>query len=262
MNHTALLVLKTITSIWSIGLYLSPAPAVYRIHKAKSTGETQLIPFVTMFCNYHIWAMYSLFVDDLFPLFCTTIFAELMAVVYTLVYARYAQDKKLVLKTVAIAAVLVSLITLYAALGWVGVIPQSNSSIGLVLGYIGDITTCLFFASPLIKIRTVIQTRSAACIIVPMCIMGGIGNVLWVAYSMAASNTFILVPNVICLCLNALQVFLSIKYNSNKTKGSDNLTVCIEIPSKTDERVILSPTYHAVQSPLAPIGLSTREQRV
>lgn len=262
MNHTALLVLKSITSIWSIGLYLSPAPAVYRIHKAESTGQTQLIPFVTMFCNYHIWTMYSLFVDDLFPLFCTTIFAEIMAVVYTLVYARYAEDRTQVLKTVGIAAIPVSLITLYAVLAWVGVIPQSNSSIGLVLGYIGDVTTCMFFASPLVKIRTVIQTQSAACIIVPMCIMGGIGNALWIAYSLAASNTFILVPNVICLCLNALQVFLSFKYRSNQTKGTDNLTVCVEIPVKGDERVVLSPTYHAVQSPLAPVGLSTPEQRV
>lgn len=55
MNPSALVVLKTITSVWSIGLYLSPAPTVYRIYKTKATGETQLIPFVTMICNYYLW---------------------------------------------------------------------------------------------------------------------------------------------------------------------------------------------------------------
>lgn len=55
MNHAVLIALKTVTTLWSFGMYLSPAPTVYRIHKAQATGEIQFVPFVVMFCNYHVW---------------------------------------------------------------------------------------------------------------------------------------------------------------------------------------------------------------
>lgn len=182
--------------------------------------------------------------DEIFPVFCTTVFAEILAVVYTMVFARYATDKKLVLKTIGVAAVPMSIISLFVLLAWTSAIPQSNAKTGLVLGYFADVTSCLFFASPLIKVRTVIQTRSTACIIAPMCIMGGIGNAIWIAYSSAAGDMFLLVPNAVSLCLNGVQIFLFIKYRPRKATEMD-----LENPKANG--LIESPSFAVIQSPLA-----------
>lgn len=122
------------------------------------------------------------------------------------------------LKTVCFAAIPISVITVFALLVCTGAIHQSNATTGLVLGYIAATTTCLFFASPLIKVRTVLRTKSAACIITPLCVMGGIHTAIWMAYALAVSDMFLLVPNVIAFILNALQIFLAIKYRPSSSK--------------------------------------------
>lgn len=194
-------------------------------------------------------SLYSLFVGDLFPLFCAMAFAEVMGLIYTLIYIYHTQQRKQAFKTVAIAAVPISLLTLYAVLAWTDVIPQSNAVTGKVLGYMGITTSCLFFASPLVKMRTVIRTRSAACIIAPLCITGGIGNALWIVTSAVAGDMFVLVPNSICLVLNSIQVFLAVKYDPSKSKCpvDEGLAISIEVPVKAGE--LDNPVYYALQSP-------------
>lgn len=55
MDPALLTVLKVLTSLLSILLYLSPIPMMRRVHRAKQVGETQLLPLVGMFVNCFSW---------------------------------------------------------------------------------------------------------------------------------------------------------------------------------------------------------------
>lgn len=55
MNEVVLAVLKVLTSMSTICVYLSPSVNMVRCHKNQSMGATQFIPFVCMFGNSHLW---------------------------------------------------------------------------------------------------------------------------------------------------------------------------------------------------------------
>lgn len=200
--------------------------------------------------------LYGLFIDDLFPLAITTLIGQIMALVYITSFAWISKEHAYVVRTCAIGAVPILFITLYAVLAWQGVTHQSFHSIGLVLGYIGVGTSLIFYGSPLIKIRTVLQTKSAACIPVDLNIMGAINNVLWVIYSIVTSDVFIFIPNMGCFILASLQIMLYFRFHPNKAAAAttvdtleNNIVVCIVAPRAHDE--VKSPSFQALHSPVA-----------
>lgn len=55
VSSALLLTVKVLASLGSMALCMSPMPSTYRIYKAKSTGETVLLPLVTFWMSCHIW---------------------------------------------------------------------------------------------------------------------------------------------------------------------------------------------------------------
>lgn len=51
MNDVVFVVLKVLLTVSSLCIYLSPVPIMRRMVSARSTGETQLLPFVCMLVN-------------------------------------------------------------------------------------------------------------------------------------------------------------------------------------------------------------------
>lgn len=160
--------------------------------------------------------LYGLFSGDVFPLAATTLIGQIMALVFIACFAWISKDYAYVARISAIGAVPILSLTLYGVLAWQGVTHQSNHNTGLVLGYIGVATSMIFYGSPLIKIRSVLQTKSASCIPVHLNAMGAINNVLWVAYALAVSDMFIVIPNLTCFVLASLQVVLYFRFHPDK----------------------------------------------
>lgn len=52
---SAVFAFKILTVLSSLGLYLSPSRNVYRIYTTKQTGDIQLVPLISMGCNYFTW---------------------------------------------------------------------------------------------------------------------------------------------------------------------------------------------------------------
>lgn len=253
MHGALFTVFKTLPTLGSLAMYLSPAPRMYNIYKTKTTGEMLLLPIVCMFTNCHMWVMYGLFVDDVFPLSTSMFIGECFALLYTVIFTVHTADRKAAFTIITVSLCTIALATLYALLSYAGVTGQSNHSIGLVLGYVGIATTLVFFSSPLATIRRVLRTKSAASIPIPLCAMGMTCNTLWIIYALIVTDTFILVPNVVALCFTLSQVLLYIKYNPNK------------LPDTTPKGdAASSPTFEVMASPLQPVGhgSSDVQQRV
>ncbi|ETL28631.1 hypothetical protein L916_18063 [Phytophthora nicotianae] len=95
-------------------------------------------------------------------------------------YAKYCSDQVYVVNTLIIGGIPFVLLTVHAILVAVGAIDQSRDQLGVVFGYLANITTFAVFMSPFEKIRLVIETKSSAAIPVFLCALNLINSGLWV----------------------------------------------------------------------------------
>lgn len=205
-----------------------------------------------------------MFIDDIFPVAITTFICSMIGLSYVIVFVHITRDKANALKKCVIFAVPMALFILYAILSAAGVTNQSHANTGKVFGYITIVTAAIFYTSPLLKIKHVLQTRSAAVIPVALCCVGTINNALWLSYGWTIDNWIIAGPNAFCACFGVFQICLWIKYRPTRTikegaENKDDLRISIVISPSNEKHLgvsnLDSPTFHAIVSPMAPIGL-------
>lgn len=280
MNETLYVILKVVTSVSSLGIYVSPIPSMRRILKAKSPGEMQLIPLVGLFINCHLRyvvlcgaivnrsvltclhlnsMLYGISIHDLFPMVFTFLFGEIMAVIYIAIFARVTSDRAYVRKICSYGSVPTVLVSLYAGLVWGGLTNQSMAETSVLLGYVCVLSSIALFSSPLMTVRKVVQTKNADSIPIALVTVGFISNTLWTLYGMAADEVFVWAPNVVCVLMGLVQILLYVKYNPNKRPESSPLDVItvdfvdeyeFSKPGKRDLVLqVTSPSFRAMQSP-------------
>lgn len=115
---------------------------------------------------------------------------------------------------------MLTLVTIYAALGFGGVTHQSRNQVEQIIGFIGIATSVLLYASPLETIRRVLATKSAASIPIWLCVAGTVSNALWTVYAVTISDFFFLVPNAICLAFAGFQMLLYTVFNPSRQKST------------------------------------------
>lgn len=180
-------------------------------------------------------------VDDIFPLGITTAIDSMLGLSYSIVFVLSTRDRAKAMKAFTIVLVVTAVIVLYAALAWAGCTDQSCVDAASVLGYIVAASAIAFYLSPLAKLRTVLRTKSAGAIPIAMVAVGALNNALWLTYAVIVKDNFIMVPNVVCLTFNTIQVLLYIKYNPKRS---------MEKPSGTSDEMIVVVHETLGSSPL------------
>lgn len=186
--------------------------------------------------------IYGYITDNIFPLFASYLLGELLAVGYLAVYYKYSTQRRLVLKICFGHVLVMILATVYAFLGDYGRLPQSPGQAESVFGYLTVAGNICMFASPFETIRLVLRTKSAATIPIALCLMGCICNVIWLVYSVANDDMFMLTSCSICLLIGAVQVVLYAVFPPN---GDDLET----LPTDRKESTSHSPVFLPVLSP-------------
>lgn len=248
--------LSIVTTITQVVMTLSPVPDLYHIHKAKSTGEMVVFPLVAMIVNNNVWTMYGYMTNSMFPLFATSLFGEIIATLYTVVYFVYCPDRAYVLRTVAVGGAVFAATTTYVALGSAGVTHQSLKQVYTIHGWIAVAINIFMYASPLEKVHSVIQTKNSAPIPINLSVMIFVNCCLWVATAVVDNDVFVLTPNCIGVVLTTVQIVLYFVYRPKKTQAipKDEL-VEIAINNGNAIEPVSSPVvaFEPLRSPLAPL---------
>lgn len=217
--------------------------------------------------------LYGYLSENIFPVFSTFAAGEVMAICYLAVYYRYTKEREEVRKLIIGLFAALLLVTIYALSGefMMGITSQTKKSTSMVVGYIAAIVCLLLFASPLATLRRVIRTKSAASFPIAMCVVGFVGNSLWVTYGAMINDMFMCLSNVACVAFGFVQIVVYIIYNPNKKVGAANnegkelLEVVVASPSSntsTEEAEMGSGSsdndapaaqaaFHALKSPRA-----------
>lgn len=207
-----------------------------------------------------------MFIDNIFPLAITMFTCSMIGLFYSIVFVICTRNKANALRKCAIFAVPMTLVILYAILAAVGATNQSHANTGKVFGYLTIVTGAIFYTSPLLKIKHVLETKSAAVIPVAFCCVATINNALWATYGALIDNWIIGGTNSFCCFFGVLQVCLWIKYrptrlNKKGAENMDDLSVSIVLTPSDQKHLGISaaesPTFQAIASPMVPIGLKT-----
>lgn len=214
--------------------------------------------------------LYGFFTDDIFPLSFTCVVGDSLALIYITVFINTTDDRRYASRVCGIALATCLLLSLYAGLAWRGITNQSTDATGTVLGYISVVINCLFYSSPFATMRHVVRTKCAESIPIALVTMGTISNGLWTVYGLADSDLFIIVPNAICVAVGIMQMLLYAKYKPSLLLTEAEILECgdamveLTTPKQNDDSFGMhSPSFHALRSPLAPIGETNKtEMRV
>ncbi|CAH0475450.1 unnamed protein product [Peronospora belbahrii] len=213
MGFSALATLLHLTTAAiQIGMNLSPAPDMYRVHKSKTTGQMALLPLVLMCFNNHLWLLYGLLTGNIFPLCATALVGEIAGVIFTSIYYRWARNILGTQRICAVAFFGMAVVTMYVLLGVTGKTGQTYDQVVSILGYVGaTINTCMY-ASPLATIKVVVETKSSASLPINLCVMIFLNCCMWSASSLVDNDMFVLIPSVIGLVFSGVQIPLYFIY--------------------------------------------------
>ncbi|ETP32897.1 hypothetical protein F442_18482 [Phytophthora nicotianae P10297] len=233
--------IKILTTIVQVAQRLSPVPDVYRVHKQRDTGVMAFMPLVAMLlCNH---------VCEELPLFSVCVFGDIVVALYVMFYAKYCSDQVYVVNTLIIGGIPFVLLTVHAILVAVGAIDQSRDQLGVVFGYLANITTFAVFMSPFEKIRLVIETKSSAAIPVFLCALNLINSGLWVVNGVVDNDLFIIVPNAVGVALSGIQVILDI-VSASKAGSEQDVVMDLEVDTAT--KTSTSSVFAHLVSPKTP----------
>lgn len=265
-SEAVILLLRILTALSAFVVILSPAPAIYRIHKNKSVGHLTIFPLASLLANSHMWMLYGYFRGNIFPVMISFGFGDFATAAYIAVYYRYApptQQRKFLQVLAVLCSALLG-ITIYGIVAAAGVTHQSYEQISHVMGIFAILTAIALYGAPFFeKVVYVMRTKDAQPIQIVMVICGFANNSLWVIYTSLDGNWLQFIPNAICVPLGITMLVLYVLYKprhpttvcQTPQDASGVISIVIETPKAEiqEKERTASVRYEPLVSPLAPV---------
>ncbi|KAI9994675.1 hypothetical protein PInf_011501 [Phytophthora infestans] len=239
-------VFRVVAACTSLMMILSPTPAVYKIYKTKSIGNSNIVSLVSVFANCHVWTLQGLLTRNWFPVFSTFVSGDFISIIYMFVFLRYTPDRKQAWKIIAVHAAVLSIITTYAVLGGRGVFTSlSRDQANDIMGYLAVCVTLVLYSSPFLKIKDVVKYKTGVFIPIHMVMAGTFNNAMWITYTPMSGPS-----------KHPLGYGATLEDLLEKEKEDDGiLSIAIDRTSmqSSTKAIPQSPMYQMIKSPLAPL---------
>ncbi|GMF52360.1 unnamed protein product [Phytophthora fragariaefolia] len=188
----AFTVSKVVTIITTIMMRISLLPDWNHWRKNRTTGDMSVLPSVLIFTNSYAVLFYAYAIGDFIPLFATSVLGVVVGAFIGYCFYLWSVDQRGVMRIFVIFFFVCLMITIYAVLAICGVTGQSQSSVGISLGFITIGTTTLMYASPMATIVRVIRTKTASSMPFTMGVVNVLNSFCWGVYGVVSFT--------ICFC--------------------------------------------------------------
>ncbi|KAL3664320.1 hypothetical protein V7S43_010645 [Phytophthora oleae] len=257
--NIAVVVAKVLTVIATILMRISLLPDFKRMRKLQSTGDKSVVPCVILYTHCFAAAFYAYVIDDIVPLFATSVLGIIVGGLLAFFFYRWTDDNTSVRRTVAVSFVVCLLVTVYSVLALAGVTGQSNDSIGTTLGFVTIGTTTGLYVAPVATIARVLRTKTSSSMPFTMGVVNVFSTVSWSMYSSLVYNIFILAPNSVGFVMGSAQLILTFIYPRKPTADEEAAfpdRVCLSVRSASYDRKAnemkeeMNNSFVALQSPI------------
>ncbi|CAM8925619.1 unnamed protein product [Rhodiola kirilowii] len=213
MDHpAAALVFGILGNITSFLVMLASLPTFYNICKKKSTGEFQGVPYILNVFSATLWIYYASHPVHV-PLFVTNSVRIVIAIVYILIFIKYATKAA---RMSIVNHLLLNLgVLLLLALSAQFIVKKEATRV-MFLGWVCVAYSIAVFAAPFGVIRQVIRTKSVEFMPLGLSLFLTINAVMWSVYGLLHKDLYIAIPNVLGVLLGIAQLVLYMAYHNSE----------------------------------------------
>ncbi|WCJ36796.1 Bidirectional sugar transporter SWEET3 [Euphorbia peplus] len=201
----------------SLLLYAAPILTFVRVIKKRSTEKFSCIPYIITLANCLLYTWYGLpivsYKWENFPLVTINGLGILFEFSFIAIYFWFSDPTQKIKVSIAMVPVI-----LYFAIAVC--VPtfvfHDHHHRKLFTGSIGLLSSVGMYASPLVVMKQVIQSKSVEFMPFYLSFFSFLATSLWLAYGLLSHDLFIASPNFVGVPLGILQLLLYFKY---KNKG-------------------------------------------
>ncbi|XP_027338949.1 bidirectional sugar transporter SWEET3 [Abrus precatorius] len=223
MAETLRMVVAVIGNVASVSLYAAPTVTFKRVIRKKSTEEFSCIPYIIALLNCLLFTWYGLPVISYkwenFPLVTVNGVGIAFELSYLLIYFWFSTAKEKVKVAMTVVPVLLVFCAIAIASAFAFI---DHGHRKLLVGSIGLGVSVAMYASPLVVMRKVIQTKSVEFMPLPLSLCSFLASVLWLTYGLLIRDIFVAGPSVIGTPLGILQLVLHCKYWKRRVMEEPN----------------------------------------
>ncbi|XP_042477345.1 bidirectional sugar transporter SWEET3b-like isoform X1 [Macadamia integrifolia] len=219
--HLALGIAGNVTSVL---LYSAPILTFKRIIQKRSTEEFSGVPYIVFLLSALLYFWYGLPVVSYKWENITVVTICGAGVIfesaYVLIYIWFASaNRKRILAILMVVAVImvVSITTLVSTFAL-----HDHHHRKLFVGSIGIVFTVGMYASPLVVVKRVIQTKSVEFMPFYLSLFSFLNTLLWGLYGLLAHDPFIGLPSVLGCPLSFLQLMLYYIYRNREIREKND----------------------------------------
>nr|XP_043621476.1 bidirectional sugar transporter SWEET6b-like [Erigeron canadensis] len=217
-----------IGNVISFGLFISPAPTIYRIAKNKSVEEFSPDPYIACVMNCLLWIFYGMPFNHPNSTLVITINAIGLALelIYLSVFLMFGTKKHRVKIMGGLFVEVVFLaIVAFCDLRFLHTHKERSTLVGILCIVFGII----MYGAPLTIMKKVVKTKSVEFMPFPLSLAGFLNGVCWSTYALLKFDLFILIANGVGGFLGFLQLCLYAWYrNSTPKKSTKDAEVQLE----------------------------------
>ncbi|KAE8889354.1 hypothetical protein PF005_g29780 [Phytophthora fragariae] len=227
-------VFRVVAACTSLMMILSPTPAVYKIYKTKSIGNTNIVSLVSVFANCHVWTLHGLLTSNWFPVFSTFVSGDFISLPHLHVRLLAVHDRPQA-RVEGHRGVRGRALADHSVRGARRAGRALQPQQGPGGGYLAVCVTLVLYSSPFLKIKDVVKYKTGVFIPIHML-------TVYMIYH----------PSKHPLGYGAT---LEDLLEKEKTDNNDTLSIAIDRASvqSTSKAVPQSPMYQIIKSPLAPL---------
>ncbi|GKV31292.1 hypothetical protein SLEP1_g39999 [Rubroshorea leprosula] len=207
----------------SLLLYTSPILTFIRVIRKRSTEEFSCLPYIVALLNCLLYTWYGLPVVSCrwenVTLITINALGIIFEVSFILIYFWFASAKGKI--KVATRATSVILVFCTAAVISAFVF-HDHPHRKVFVGSVGLVASVAMYASPLVVVKQVIQTKSVEFMPLHLSFLSFIVSSLWLAYGLLGHDLFLASPNLVGSPLSIFQLVLYCKYRGRQIMEEPN----------------------------------------
>ncbi|XP_042404820.1 bidirectional sugar transporter SWEET6b-like [Zingiber officinale] len=215
-------------NIISCGLFLSPLPTFIQIIKTKAVEQFSPIPYLATLLQCMLWLFYGLPFVHPNSLLIVTIngIGLVFETTYLSIFFAYAtrEGRLKVLKILAIEILFMLVVVLLVLL-----LTHTTTKRSFIVGILCIIFGTCMYASPLVVMKLVIQTKSVEYMPFTLSFVSFINAVCWTTYGLLPFDINVLVPNGLGVILAFAQLVLYACYYKSTPKKENNAEIELSV---------------------------------
>ncbi|XP_003743689.1 sugar transporter SWEET1 [Galendromus occidentalis] len=200
MDYTE--IIANLATVATVINFASGVEICYKIYRQNSTVDCTPAPFMMgMLCSF-LWFQYGIRKPDM-TVTSVNVFGFTLWTAFLFWFYLYSKPKSHLNTHIGILLIVIfgTHFLLFYGL-------EDVDTALKVAGYMGVISSLAYFASPLLLLAKVLQTRCSQCLPLPLIVSSFCTASLWTLYGLLREDSFIVVPNGIASVITSSQLFL------------------------------------------------------